>query len=91
MKNITYTQFKKQLPSLIKDSGKIKYQAIVSADEKKRKKKIVVMDYDLYRAMDDYIEELECQIKLKQAMEYNRRHKKEAMNWDELKNKYSLE
>lgn len=50
MKNITYTQFKKQLPSLIRDKDNLKYNAAVSADEKKRKKKIVVMDYDLYKS-----------------------------------------
>ena len=89
MKNITYTQFKKQLPGLIRDKGNLKYNVAVSADAKKRKKKIVVMDYDLYKAMDEYIEELECQVRLDRARDYNKRDP-DSINFEELKKQYNL-
>lgn len=80
MKNATYTEFKSLLPLLVRDASGKKYNPqskikfpIALTDNAKRKKKFVIMDYKLYKAMDEYIEELECQVRLDRSIEYNKK------------------
>lgn len=96
MKKMTYTQFKDKLPHLVKEATCLKYKTssvlelpVVVTDDNTHKKKLVLMDYDLYQSIDDYIEELECQVRLDRALKYNKKHT-QRYTLEQIKEEYNL-